>query len=203
MKQLFYTLALGAGLVACGGPAIDKDASAKIEKELEEMMKTKFTEVESDSLGFKMEVPSYMSSTTSLDADAPFQYFNGMEEMYVVANAEPVEPAKLALEFQDAWDKTKKMDENYLAYTLGLMKDGNTEILSKSAIMPLQAKGLKGMYMQVDGKVPGIDQAISYWIATFETKKMVYKYIFWTLQSNKESKKEDILKSLSTIQIKK
>ncbi len=203
MKQLFYTIALGAGLVACGGPTIDKDASAKINQELEDMMKANYTEVSSDTLGFKMELPTYMTITTSLDAEAPFQYFNGMEEMYVVANAEPVEPAKIALEFRDELDKKKSLDENYLTFTLGLMKEGNTEILSQSAIMPLKVKGLTGKYMQIDGKVPSINQAITYWVAAFETKTKIYKFIFWTLQSNKDKKKEEVMKSLSSIQFQK
>jgi len=203
MKKNMFKVVLFAGLVAgtttlfysCSGSGDAKN------KELEELLtpEVSYQKVHSDSLGIDVEIPSSMIATTSLDAGVPFQYMNGTEEIYIIGNREPSEDAELGLRIMSKYDDKKDLKENYLNYTLDLMKENETTLTNVSKPKAFKTKNVKGTLVSVEGSRVGIPAPIAYWIATFEHEKNVYKFIFWTLASQKKDVEEKAIKSLGSL----
>lgn len=192
---------LSISLVSCGGGSNAKAELDKMLKEQEEAKNATQT-VTSDSLSIEMDIPVSMVSTTELDAGVPFQYMNGSEEIYVIGNRENADVGKSALQYMDQFDESKKLDENYLNFTIGLMAENGTVLSNKSDIKKVKAKNAEGVMMRVDGKLTSIIYPITYWVASFETKGNVYKFIFWTLESQKEDVEKRALKAFESIKFK-
>ncbi len=192
---------LSISLVSCGGGSNAKAELDKMLKEQEEAKNATQT-VTSDSLSIEMDIPVSMSATTELDAGVPFQYMNGAEEIYVIGNRENADVGKSALQYMDQFDESKKLDENYLNFTIGLMAENGTVLSNKSDIKKVKAKNAEGVMMRVDGKLTSIIYPITYWVACFEAKGNVYKFIFWTLESQKEDVEKRALNAFESIKFK-
>lgn len=192
---------LSISLVSCGGGSNAKTELDKLLKEQEDAKNATQT-VTSDSLAIEMDIPATMIATTSLDAGVPFQYMNGSEEMYVIGNREDAEVGKSALQYMDQYDVSKKLDENYMNFTLGLMAENGTVISNKSDMKKIKAKNAEGVMVRLDGKLTTIVYPITYWVACFEAKGNVYKFIFWTLESQKEDVEKRALKAFESIKFK-
>lgn len=171
------------------------------DKEIEDLLNAEESvqKIHSDSLACDIELPSSMISTTSLDQGVPFQYMNGTEEIYVIGNREPSEDAELGLRIMSKFDDKADLKTNYLNYTLDLMKENETTLTNVSKPKELKTKNVKGTLVSVEGSRVGIPAPIAYWIATFEHKKNVYKFIFWTLASKKAEVEEKAVKTLSSL----
>jgi hypothetical protein len=143
--------------------------------------------VHSSELKITIEIPASMVETNELDSGVPFQYMDASEELYIIGNSEPAEEAKLALKEMELYDENSSLTENYLDFTISLMEENGTALTNQSAITAISAKNVKGKFMSVDGDVPGIDYKITYWLAAFEYNGNIYKFIFWTLASEKAS----------------
>ncbi len=202
MKKTFFKVALFAGLLvgsttlfySCSG-------STSTSSEINELIDAEESvqKIHSDSLAVDVELPSSMISTTSLDAGVPFQYMNGTEEIYMIGNKEPSKEAEDALRYMAKFDDKKDLSTNYLNYTLDLMKENETTLTNVSAAKVLKAKNAKGTLVSVEGSRVGIPAPIAYWIATFDHKGNVYKFIFWTLASQKKDVEEKAVKALSSL----
>lgn len=140
----------------------------------------------SDALKLTIELPSSMVATNELDSGVPFQYMDLEKELYIIGNGELTEEAKTALVDMAVYDEKMTLTENYLNFTLSLMKENLTTLSNQSKIKDINSKNAKGKFMSVDGNVPGIDFPITYWMAAFEYNGMIYKFIFWTLESEKK-----------------
>lgn len=203
MKKNIFKIALFALFLGGAGTLISScsGSSSTTEKEIEDLLNAEEStqKIHSDSLACDIELPSSMISTTSLDQGVPFQYMNGTDEIYIIGNREPSEDAELGLRIMSKFDDKADLKTNYLNYTLDLMKENETTLTNISKPKDLKTKNVKGTLVSVEGSRVGIPAPIAYWIATFEHKKNVYKFIFWTLASKKSEVEEKAVKALSSL----
>ncbi len=155
--------------------------------------------ISSKELKITIELPSTMVETDELDSGVPFQYMDATKELYIIGNSEPAEEAKTALKEMEIYDENSSLTENYLDFTISLMEDNGTTLTNQSDIKEISAKNVKGKFMSVDGNVPGIDYEISYWLAAFEYNGNIYKFIFWTLESEKSDVQKIAKKAFESI----
>jgi hypothetical protein len=200
MKKNIFKVGLFALLLA-GSTTLFYSCSGSANKDLGELLEPEetFQDVHSDSLGIDAQLPSSMIPTTSLDAGVPFQYMNGTDEIYIIGNREPSDEAELGLRNMSKYDDKKDLKENYLNYTLDLMKENETTLTNVSSPKAIKTKNVKGTMVSVEGSRTGIPAPIAYWIATFDHKGNVYKFIFWTLASQKKDVEEKAVKTLSSL----
>ncbi len=192
---------LSLSLVSCGGGSNAKAELDKMLKEQEEAKNATQT-VTSDSLSIEMDIPVTMVATTELDKNVPFQYYYAAKEMYIVGNSENVDVAKSTLQYMDKFDESKDLEENYLNLTLDLMAENGTVISNKSDAKKIKAKNAEGIMVRLDGKKNNIIYPITYWISSFVYKDNVYKFIFWTLESQKEDVEKSALNAFESIKFK-
>jgi len=200
MKKNIFKVGLFAVLLA-GSTTLFYSCGGSSSKDLGELLEPEetFQDIHSDSLGIDVQLPSSMIATTSLDAGVPFQYMNGTDEIYIIGNREPSDEAELGLRIMSKYDDKKNLQENYLNYTLDLMKENETTLTNVSSPKTLKTKNAKGTLVSVEGSRVGIPAPIAYWIATFDHKGSVYKFIFWTLASQKKDVEEKAVKTLSSL----
>ena len=158
---------------------------------------TKVETVEVDGL-YSMEIPDFMTSTTVLNDDASLQYNNLYKEKYVIVIDEDKQEFIDAFELIDGYDESISVVDNYANIQIESMTEAGS-IQDKSDVIKRPINGMNARQIAIDANVPGISEAISYWLGYVEGDKTMYTIMTWTLESRKddyEAEANKIIRSL-------
>lgn len=133
-----------------------------------------------------LQIPEGMTATTTLDENAQLQYENRQLEHYFIGTFETRKSAEEALTILHFNNPKQSLGANYVDFTLDQMREGiqsNGKISRKSTLR----NGNEFIALQMDGTVTGVNFPISYFITIATTPDRVYKFVSWTLKSQKQS----------------
>lgn len=203
MTTKYFSLLFGGLLLIAGITMTGCSSEPETAVEQDKPIETPENQtVSSDSLKLEMELPGGMEATTQLAQGIPFQYQDGIAELYITGNSESAIDSRLGMHVMGQYDEEKTLTENYLNFTLNLMKKSKNELSNESELHPITIDGEKGMWMSVDGKLPNIAAPIAYWLCCFEHEGSIYKFIFWTLKSKKEDVESTATRAFTSIRFK-
>jgi hypothetical protein len=203
MKKTFYGIAaaVGIGLLAsCSGSAETKSDLQKSLEELKKLNEVKYMKGEVDSVDFTIDIPDYMTPTSSLDVGRPFQFMNAYKEQYIVASYEPVDVVKPLLEVMD--NSKKSMLEKYADYNWDILKE-NVSITSQEKEKKMTIDGMQALEYEFNGTVEGVTVPINYYVTFIEGKENIYFVMTWTLESKKEEFRPIAEKMIRSFRVKK
>lgn len=187
MKKTFYGIAaaVGIGLLAsCSGSVETKsDLQKSLEELKNEMNKVNYVKGDVDTVDFTIDIPDYMTPTSSLDVGRPFQFMNAYKEQYIVASYEPLDVVGPLLNTID--NSSKSTLEKYSAYNWDILKE-NVSIMSQEKEKKRTINGMKALEYEFNGSVEGVSVPINYYVTFIEGAENIYFIMTWTLESKKE-----------------
>lgn len=178
------TLLLTLSLSFCFTSCIDFKTKKK-EVTATEVAGEDFNHVEVNG-EYRLSLPKYMRKTDNLNEEASLQYQNIFKETYTIV----IDEAKD--DFVDMFTELGEYDEN-----ISLIKNYRNvqrQLFSESMYVDkestpesLEINGMEAEMVDIDGRVDGIDEDISYFLTFVEGKKKVYMIMSWTMTSRKDT----------------
>ena len=163
-------------------------------KKEETVAETEFKTVKTGT-EYSLDVPSYLKETDNLNDEASLQYQNIFKEVYVVVIDEDKQNFIDTFVEADEYDTTKSVAENYRTVQLTSFSEA-IEFTGQTEPRKIRINGLDAQYVQIDGRVEGIRNEISYFITYIEGNDKMYMLMAWTLKDRKE-KYRQILEAIS------
>lgn len=140
---------------------------------------------------YSIQLPAFLSKSTTLHEDATLQYENIFKELYVIIIEEPkLEFAELA----ENIGSEPNLNGYYDILTSGL--EETIEDVDFTDIKDTQINGLKAKTFAITGKVDDIEAY--YKMAYVEGKTSFYQIVTWTGKSNKDDFSETMTKMLTS-----
>lgn len=143
---------------------------------------------------FKINIPTYMSETNSLNEDASLQYQSIFKGMYLIVMEDNkkdlhklLEENQIASEFSDGFNGFTD-----LMFANGGFWDQNAE----SELKDIEINGLKAKVLQTEKRIEGIN--IYYRAALIEGKDTYYQVVAWTSSDKKTKNEKDIEKIVNS-----
>ena len=153
-------------------------------KNKEENGSVEFYRAEAES--FSIEIPDYLTETSSLFKDAPLQYADTAKEVYIVAISESKERLK---ETTPADSRFKKYFETASLGFISGIKEGKIISTQQQKIGSLPA-----YIAEIKGKVSG--HKAHYQFAAIESPTHFYQVVTWTIAENKNLYAPDMEKMI-------
>ncbi|UII79160.1 hypothetical protein [Flagellimonas sp. CMM7] len=195
MKKLFTILLfiiLGFSLTSCiNFKTKEKEGTSDIEN---------FNQIEINN-EYKVNLPKYMRKTSTLNDEASLQYQNVFKETYVIVIDEPKEEFVDVFKELDQYNDEYSLVENYRDVQMQLFAE-SMNIESETTPASMQVNGLDAEMVEIDGKVEGIEDKITYFLTFIEGDEKVYMIMAWTMQNRKDTYRmdfENITKSFALI----
>src|SRR5687768_6382191 len=163
-------------------------------KKEETVAETEFKTVKTGT-EYSLDVPVYLKEADNLNDDASLQYQNVFKEIYVVVIDEDKQTFIDTFVEADEYDTTKSAAENYRTVQLNSFSEA-IEFTAQTEPRKIRINGLDAQYVQIDGRVEGIRNEISYFITYIEGNDKMYMLMAWTLKDRKE-KYRQILEAIS------
>jgi hypothetical protein len=135
---------------------------------------------------YSVDIPSFMTKTTKLNDDASLQFQNIFKEAYIIVIDESKAEFVDALVEAEQYDSTISVVANY-ADTQFQLTSSSLDIVSRTDISTLRINGLNAARVEMDARVEGISQPVSYFLTFIESREKLYMIMAWTLTDKKET----------------
>lgn len=195
MKKLFKILLLiilGFSLTSCiNFKTKEKEGTSDIEN---------FNQIEINN-EYQISLPKYMRKTSELNDDASLQYQNVFKETYVIVIDEPKEEFVDVFKELNQYSDKYSLVENYRDVQLQLFAE-SMSIENETTPESMEINGLDAEMLEIDGKVQGIEDKITYSLTFIEGDEKVYMIMAWTMLNRKDTYRadfENITKSFALI----
>lgn len=195
MKKLFTILLLiilGFSLTSCiNFKTKEKEGTSDIEN---------FNQIEINN-EYQVSLPKYMRKTSELNDDASLQYQNVFKETYVIVIDELKEEFVDVFKELDQYSDKYSLVENYRDVQLQLFAE-SMNIENETTPASMKINGLDAEMVEIDGKVQGIEDEITYFLTFIEGDEKVYMVMAWTMKNRKDTYRpdfENITKSFALI----
>lgn len=150
---------------------------------------------------YQVSLPKYMRKTSELNDDASLQYQNVFKEAYVIVIDEPKEEFVDVFKELDQYSDKYSLVENYRDVQLQLFAE-SMNIENETTPVSMEINGLDAEMLEIDGKVQGIEDKITYFLTFIEGDEKVYMIMAWTMLNRKDTYRadfENITKSFALI----
>ncbi|MBR9855205.1 MAG: hypothetical protein GYB37_11615 [Algicola sp.] len=138
---------------------------------------------------YSIGIPKFMTATTGLNEEASLQYQSLLNEAYLLIIDEPKSGFKEVYRGLGQYDDNLSLLQNYRQARLQILSR-TTKVGSKSNPEPLNINGLNAESLEIDAKLEGVDNEISYFITFVEGSDQVYMIMAWTLKDKKKEHKK-------------
>lgn len=138
---------------------------------------------------YSIGIPKFMTATTGLNEEASLQYQSLLNEAYLLIIDEPKSGFKEVYRDLGQYDDNLSLLQNYRQARLQILSR-TTKVGSKSNPEPLNINGLNAESLEIDAKLEGVDNEISYFITFVEGSDQVYMIMAWTLKDKKKEHKK-------------
>lgn len=138
---------------------------------------------------YSISLPKFMNGTTGLNEEASLQYQSLRHEAYVIVIDEPKERFEEVYRDLGQYDDHLSLVQNYRDARLKILSR-TTEIIGKSEPKSIKINGLETESLELDAKVNGLDNEISYFLTFVDGDEKVYLVMCWTLKNLKEEHKK-------------
>ena len=150
---------------------------------------------------YRLSLPKYMKKTDNLNEEASLQYQNIFKETYTIVIDEAKNDFVEMFTELEEYDEGISVIKNYRNVQRQLFSE-SMYVDKESSPVALEINGLEAEMVDIDGRVDGIDEDISYFLTFVEGKEKVYMIMSWTMTSRKdtyESTFDGIAKSFQLI----
>ena len=138
---------------------------------------------------YQISVPRFMNGTTGLNEEASLQFQSLLTETYLIIIDEPKAGFEEVYRDLEQYDDELSVLQNYRDARLKILSR-TTEIINKSNSKSFKINGLDAESLELDAKVNGVDDEISYFLTFIDGNEKVYMLMCWTLKSKKEEHKK-------------
>ncbi len=187
------TIAFGlllAGLTLNSCFSSSDDAKSLLD-EIKQEMEVKYDVKKVNGL-YSIEIPDFMTETTTLQPDASLQYNNPFKEKYITVLDETKEDVEAFSSDYGVGDETKSALENYSSMRLQYLTESGITVKSQSKLKSSMINGRKALSTTIDATVPGITEDITYYFTYIEGADHFYMISAWTLLSRKDDFTEEV-----------
>ena len=150
---------------------------------------------------YRLSLPKYMKKTDNLNEEASLQYQNIFKETYTIVIDEAKNDFVEMFTELEEYDEGISVIKNYRNVQRQLFSE-SMYVDKESSPVALEINGMEAEMVDIDGRVDGIDEDISYFLTFVEGKEKVYMIMSWTMTSRKdtyESTFDGIAKSFELI----
>ncbi|MDG1428846.1 MAG: hypothetical protein P8P87_08160 [Crocinitomicaceae bacterium] len=194
---IICAVSIGALISSCSSSVSGGESLLEALEELDQ--KVKYEKVDVAGL-YSMEIPDYMTSTTLLNDQASLQYNHLSKEEYIIVINESKQEFVDLLELLDMYDEDMSVVENFAAQQSELLTEGLT-VIQKSDMEKVNGK-LPMCGLELDARMAGIPDPISYYYGFVEGEENLYTVMTWTLLSNKEKYHREALHMIKSLEEK-
>ncbi|MDF0716280.1 hypothetical protein PY092_08990 [Muricauda sp. 334s03] len=138
---------------------------------------------------YHIKMPRFLKGTTGLNEEASLQYQSLLREAYVIIIDEPKKGFEEVYRDLEQYDDALSVIQNYRGARLKILSR-TSEINSKSEPKSIKIHGLDAEALELDAKVNGLDNDISYFLTFVDGREKVYMIMCWTLKNQKEEHKK-------------
>jgi hypothetical protein len=184
----FGLLLTGLALNSCSSST--GDAKSLLE-ELAEEVKVKYIVKKVNGL-YSVDIPDFMTETTTLQPDASLQYNNPFKEKYITVLDETKEDVEAFISDYGVGDDTKSALENYSSMRLQYLAESGITVKNQTKLKSSMINGRKALSTTIDATVPGIVEDITYYFTYIEGSDHFYMISAWTLFSLKDTYSEEV-----------
>lgn len=138
---------------------------------------------------YSIGIPKFMTATTGLNEEASLQYQSLLNEAYLLIIDEPKSGFKEVYRDLGQYDDNLSLLQNYRQARLQILSR-TTKVGSKSNPEPLNINGSNAESLEIDAKMEGVDNEISYFITFVEGSDQVYMIMAWTIKDKKKEHKK-------------
>ncbi len=163
-----------------------------------EKVEAKYKTVEIDDL-YTIEIPEALTVTTGLNDDASLEYANNYDQKFIIVIEEDKQEFVDLFREIEEYDEDMSVIDNYFAVQSTFMDDAGGTTTYESGVLKKQINGMEARQRQFDGYIPGIEEAISYWVGYIEGEERLYTIMAWTLESRKDDFKEEAHKMIKSL----
>nr|WP_298925382.1 hypothetical protein [uncultured Allomuricauda sp.] len=192
LSTILLLIILGFSLTSCiNFKTKEKEGTSDIEN---------FNQIEINN-EYQVSLPKYMRKTSELNDDASLQYQNVFKEAYVIVIDEPKEEFVDVFKELDQYSDKYSLVENYRDVQLQLFAE-SMNIENETTPVSMEINGLDAEMLEIDGKVQGIEDKITYFLTFIEGDEKVYMIMAWTMLNRKDTYRadfENITKSFALI----
>lgn len=150
---------------------------------------------------YQVNIPKFMRATTGLNDEASLQYQNIFKEAYVIVIDEPKSGFVDVLKDMGQYNEDHSLVQNYRDVQLQLLAS-TMSFNHQSEPKSLKINGLEAEMVEVDARVEGIKEGISYVLTFLDGTDNAYMMMAWTLEDKKDEHKktfETIAKSFQLV----
>ncbi|WP_127141602.1 hypothetical protein [Flagellimonas marinaquae] len=138
---------------------------------------------------YRIDVPLFMTGTTGLNEEASLQFQSLRKEAYLIVMDEQKSRFEEVFRDLEQYDDSLSVIQNYRDARLQILSR-TTQITHKSPFTSRLIYGLDAESLELDAKVNGMDQEISYFLTFVEGHENVYMIMAWTLKDKKMEHKK-------------
>ncbi|WP_424989007.1 hypothetical protein [Flagellimonas sp.] len=138
---------------------------------------------------YNIDVPNFMTGTTGLNEEASLQFQSLIKEAYLLVIDEPKADFEEVYRDLGQYDDSLSVIQNYRDARLQILSR-TTQIIHKSANTSRLIHGLNAESVELDAKVNGMDNEISYFLTFINGGEKVYMVMGWTLKERKKEHKK-------------
>ncbi|MBO6533591.1 MAG: hypothetical protein JJ885_03890 [Muricauda sp.] len=138
---------------------------------------------------YNIDVPNFMTGTTGLNEEASLQFQSLIKEAYLLVIDEPKADFEEVYRDLGQYDDSLSVIQNYRDARLQILSR-TTQIIHKSANTSRLIHGLDAESVELDAKVNGMDNEISYFLTFINGGEKVYMVMGWTLKERKKEHKK-------------
>ncbi|WP_306029687.1 MULTISPECIES: hypothetical protein [unclassified Allomuricauda] len=138
---------------------------------------------------YNIDVPNFMTGTTGLNEEASLQFQSLIKEAYLLVIDEPKADFEEVYRDLGQYDDSLSVIQNYRDARLQILSR-TTQIIHKSANTSRLIHGLDAESVELDAKVNGMDNEISYFLTFIDGGEKVYMVMGWTLKERKKEHKK-------------
>ncbi|MCR9227405.1 MAG: hypothetical protein NXH90_08310 [Flavobacteriaceae bacterium] len=138
---------------------------------------------------YQISIPRFMNGTTGLNEEASLQYQSLLKEAYLIIIDEPKAGFEEVFRDLEQYDDKLSVLQNYRDARLQILAR-TTNITKKSSSISSKMNGLDAESIELDAKVNGVNDEISYFLTFIEGGEQVYMIMAWTLKDKKAEHKK-------------
>ena len=184
----FGLLLTGLTLNSCFSSSGD---SKSLLDEIKQELEVKYDVKKVNGL-YSIEIPDFMTETTTLQPDASLQYNNPIKEKYITVLDETKEDVEAFISDYGVGDDTKSALENYSSMRLQYLAESGITVKNQTKLKSSMINGRKALSTTIDATVPGIVEDITYYFTYLEGTDHFYMISSWTLFSLKDTYTDEV-----------
>lgn len=149
---------------------------------------------------YRIDIPNFMTGTTGLNEEASLQYQSLLKEAYLIVIDEPKTGFEEVYRDLEQYDDELSVLQNYRDARLQILSR-TTNITKKSSSTSSKINGLDSESLELDAKVNGVNDEISYFLTFVDGGERVYMIMAWTLKDMKAEHKKTFKTIAESFQI--